>query len=59
MSPRTNLLLFTCFLGAVILVTAVMAIVEESGRIAIAPLSMSPLFAFFAWSLFASRKGGD
>ncbi len=57
MAPRTHLLLFTCFLGAAILVTATMAVVEESGRIAIAPVSMFPLFAFFTWSLVSSRKG--
>lgn len=57
-SPRRQLKLFTAGPGVAIVVTAAFAVVEFSWRFAVAPLCMLPMFAFFVWSLLASREKG-
>lgn len=56
MSPRRELLIVTILLGGFVVVTTLMAVRESSWRIAVAPLSALPLFLFFAWSLWSSRR---
>ena len=56
MSARRQLLIVTILLGGFVVVTTLIAVQESSWRLAVAPLSASPLFLFFTWGLWSSRR---